>query len=202
MIPALLAIYQTYLTYRAANGGIPSSWEEVSARLNLPGFIGDALAVQAARALAEQREGLGAGADVLWTAVPEGVAAGTAAGLRTIAEALIWTNLQDSQTTKDESGGLVPTLENPPLELQELVLQSVSAAAQSATAEAAGWRYKIWRTRKDSHVRDSHRALEGVKISLGESFHTPDGDTLLYPGDPAADISNRIGCRCSLQTSR
>jgi hypothetical protein len=202
VIPALLAIYNTYLTYRAANGGIPGTWEEVSARLNLPGFIGDSLAVQAARALATQREGIGAGADELWTAVPAGVSAGTAAGLRTIAEALIWTSLHDLQTTKDEDGGLVPTLENPPLELADLVAQSVSAAAQAAAAAAAGWRYKTWRTRRDSHVRDTHRELEGVKISLGESFHTRDGDTLLYPGDPAADIGNRIGCRCFLQTSR
>lgn len=202
MIPALLAIYQTYLTYRAGNGSIPGTWEEVSARLNLPGFVGDVLAVQAARALAEQREGLGAGADVLWTAVPAGVAAGTEAGLRTIAEALIWTDHHEQQDTKDESGGLVPTLENPPVELAELVTQSVSAAAQTAAADAAGWRYKTWQTRKDSHVRDTHRELEGVKISLGESFHTRDGDSLLYPGDPSADISNRIGCRCKIVTSR
>jgi hypothetical protein len=202
MIPALLAIYQTYLSYRAGAGSIPGTWEEVSTKLNLQGFIGDVLAVQAAQALAEQRKGLKAGADALWTAVPEGVAAGTSAGLRTIAEALIWTDQHDLQATKDEAEGLIPTLENPPLELADLVSQSVSAAAQMATAEAAGWRYKTWRTRKDSNVRDTHRELEGVKISLGESFHTRDGDTLLYPGDPAADISNRIGCRCFLQTSR
>jgi len=201
MIPALLAIYQTYLTYAAA-AGLPSTWQEVSAKLNLPGFIGDQLAVQAARALSEQRQGLGPGADELWTAVPAGVSAGTAAGLQTIAEALIWTDAHEKTATKDEDGGMVPTLENPPLELQDLVLQSVSAAAQTAAAEAAGWRYKTWRTRKDSHVRDTHRELEGVKISLGESFHTRDGDTLLYPGDPSADISNRIGCRCRIVTSR
>lgn len=202
MIPALLAIYNTYLTYRAANGGIPSSWEEVSVKLNLPGFIGDALAVQAARALAQQREGLGPGADTLWTAVPEGVAAGTAAGLQTIAEALIWTDQHELQATKDEQGGLVPTLENPPVELADLVLQSVSAAAQTATAEAAGWRYKTWNTRRDSHVRDLHRELQGVQVSLGEVFRTRDGDELRYPGDPTADIGNRIGCRCWVTTSR
>jgi hypothetical protein len=201
VIPALLAIYQTYLTYSAATE-LPKTWEEVSAKLNLAGFIGDQLAVQAARALAQQREGLKAGADALWTAVPVGVAAGTAAGLQTIAEALIWTDTHEKTGTKDEEGGLVPTLENPPLELADLVQQSVAAAAQTAAAAAAGWRYKTWRTRRDSHVRDTHRELEGVKISLGESFHTRDGDTLLFPGDPAADIGNRIGCRCFLQTSR
>lgn len=202
MIPALLAIYQTYLTYTAATGGIPDTWQEVSTKLNLQGFIGDVLAVQAARALAQQRAGLGAGADELWTAVPAGVAAGTAAGLQTIAEALIWTDTHEKLGTKDEDGGLIPTLENPPLELADLVQQSVAASAQTAAAAAAGWRYKTWRTRKDSHVRDTHRELEGVKISLGESFHTRDGDTLLYPGDPTADIGNRIGCRCWIVTSR
>lgn len=202
MIFQLLAIYSAYLNYRAANGGIPATWQEVSEKLNLPGFIGDALAVAAARALAQQREGLGAGGDELWAAVPSGVAAGTAAGLQTVAEALIWTDTQERQTTKDEDGGLIPTLENPPVELADLVQQSVAAAAQTAAATAAGWRYKTWQTRRDSHVRDLHRELQGVKISMGESFHTRDGDSLLFPGDPAADIQNRIGCRCWITTSR
>jgi hypothetical protein len=115
---------------------------------------------------------------------------------------LIWTDAHERTATKDEEEGLVPTIENPPLELADLVQQSVAAAAQTAAATAAGWRYKTWRTRRDSHVRDTHRELEGVKISLAESFHTRDGDTLLYPGDPAADIGNRIGCRCWIVTSR
>ncbi len=51
-------------------------------------------------------------------------------------------------------------------------------------------------------VEDLHRELQGVKISIGESFHTRDGDELQFPGDPTADISNRIGCRCWLTTSR
>jgi hypothetical protein len=202
VIPALLAIYNNYLAYRAANGSIPGSWEEVSEKLNIPTFIGDALAVQAARALALQREGLGAGAEELWTVVPAGVAAGTAAGIQTIAEALIWTDQHEQQATKDEEGGLIPTLENPPIELAELVQQSVSAAAQTAAAEAAGWRYKTWNTRRDSRVRDLHRELQGVKVSIGETFNTRDGDRLQYPGDPTADISNRIGCRCWVTTSR
>jgi hypothetical protein len=202
MIFQLLGIYSAYLNYRAANGGIPDTWQEVSEKLNLQGFIGDALAVTAARALAQQREGLGPGGDELWAAVPSGVAAGTAAGLRTVAEALIWTDAQERQTTKDEEGGLVPTLENPPVELADLVTQSVSTAAQIAAAETAGWRYKTWQTRRDSHVRDTHRELQGVKISIGESFHTKDGDSLQFPGDPAADISSRIGCRCWVTTSR
>lgn len=202
MIPALLAVYNTYLTYRAANGSIPGTWEEVAEKLNLQGFVGDSLAVQAARALAQQREGLGAGADALWTAVPQGVQAGVDAGLQTIAEALIWTDQHEQQATKDEAGGLIPTLENPPAELADLVLQSVSAAAQTAAAEAAGWRFKTWNTRKDSHVRDLHRELQGVKISLGEPFRTRDGDELQFPGDPTADIGNRIGCRCWVTTSR
>lgn len=202
LIPGLLAIYQHYLTYRAANGSIPGSWEEVSEKLQLPDFIGDQLALLASRALATQREGLGAGADELWTSVPQGVQAGVDAGLQTVAEALIWTDTHPEVSTKDEEDGLVPTTATPPLELAAVTAQAVSGAAQQATALAAGWRYKTWVTQHDSRVRDQHRSLGGTKISLIEKFHTVDGDELDFPGDPAADIASRINCRCYLKTSR
>lgn len=202
LLPALLAVYGTYLTYRAANGSISTSWQEVSEKLQLPLFLGDKLAMIAARALAQQRAGLGAGADELWLAVPQSVQAGIDAGLQTVAEALIWTDSHEEQDTKDEAGGLVPTQASPPVELALVTTQAVSAAAQQTAAEAAGWRYKTWKTVLDRQVRESHRHLHNVKISLQESFVTGDGARMMYPGDPGAPIEERIGCRCWLTTSR
>lgn len=202
LIPALLAVYSTYLAYRAAHGSVPTTWQEVSEKLQLPLFLGDQLAMIGARALARQREGLGAGADELWLAVPAAVQAGTSSGLQTVAEALIWTDTHEEQDTKDEAGGLVPTQASPPVELALVTAQAVSQAAQEAAAQAAGWRYKTWKTVVDSHVRESHRHLHDVKISLQESFVTGDGNKMRFPGDPTAPIEDRIGCRCWLTTSR
>lgn len=202
LLPALLAVYGTYLTYRAANGSISTSWQEVSEKLQLPLFLGDKLAMIAARALAQQRAGLGAGADELWLAVPQSVQAGIDAGLQTVAEALIWTDSHEEQDTKDEAGGLVPTQASPPVELALVTTQAVSAAAQQTAAEAAGWRYKTWKTVLDRQVRESHRHLHNVKVSLQESFVDGDGNRMRYPGDPLAPIDTRIGCRCWLTTSR
>jgi hypothetical protein len=202
IIPAVLAVYGTYLAYRAAHDSIPSGWREVVTVLQLQEKLGDSLAMIAARALSRQREGLGAGADELWTAVPIGVQAGVDAGLRTVADALIWTDGHAEQTTKDIENGLIPTATNPPVELALVTAQAVASAATVAAAEGAGWRYKIWNTMKDPRVRQTHRDLAGVKISLSEAFKTIDGDELQYPGDPTSDITNRIGCRCWLTTAR
>jgi hypothetical protein len=202
IIPAVLAVYGTYLAYRAAHGSIPGSWQEVAVALQIQKTLGDALAMIAARALSRQREGLGAGADELWAALPQGVQAGIDAGIKTVAEAMIWTDGHAEQTTKDVESGLIPTAANPPVELAMVTAQAVASAAELATAEAAGWRYKIWNTMKDPRVRQTHRDLAGVKISLNEVFKTIDGDELQFPGDPSSDITNRIGCRCWLTTAR
>lgn len=202
LVQGLLLIYTSYLAWRAANGPLSSNWQTVSTVLQLPGLIGDQLAMIAARALARQREGLGSGADELWTAVPQGVQAGVQAGLETVAGALIWTDTHEDLATKDTESGVVPTASDPPEELAFVTAQAVAAASQAAAAATAGWRYKIWQTVGDSHVRESHRALNGQKIPLAASFVTPDGDQMLYPGDPQASIENRIGCRCTLRTAR
>lgn len=52
-----------------------------------------------------------------------------------------------------------------------------------------------WRTARDERVRHSHRALHGMRRPHGEPF-----GVLMYPGDPAAPIEERIGCRCILIT--
>jgi hypothetical protein len=202
LLPALLTAYTGYLAWRAANGPLPGAWREVVDKLGLSIQLGDQLALLAARALARQRSEYKAAADELWTALPQGVQAGVDAGLQTVAEALIWTDHHESLDTKDVEEGIIPTLENPPEELALIVAQAVSGASQTATAEAAGWKWKTWMTAGDAEVRPTHQALKGEKIPLTAAFHTEDGDTLRYPGDPLASIGNRIGCRCTLHISR
>ncbi len=202
LIPALLTVYTGYMAWQAANGPLPSSWQQVTTKLGLAVQLGDQLALLAARALARQRAQYKAAADELWPTLPQGVRAGVEAGLQTVAEALIWTDRHEELDTKDTEEGIIPTLENPPEELALIVAQAVSGASQTAAAQAAGWRWKTWMTAGDAEVRPTHQALRGEKIPLDGAFHTEDGDTLRYPGDPLASIGNRIGCRCTLHITR
>lgn len=48
------------------------------------------------------------------------------------------------------------------------------------------------------NTRDSHAALDGVKKPQGEPFYTIWGNTLRYPGDPAAPAREVINCHCVL----
>lgn len=56
-----------------------------------------------------------------------------------------------------------------------------------------------WKTAKDFRVRDTHRALDGKEVPFGETFITPRGNRLRFPGDPSAPGEERINCRCTLQ---
>lgn len=53
---------------------------------------------------------------------------------------------------------------------------------------------KLWLTRGDEKVRMSHRRLHGKTASAGDDFKTGLG----YPGDPRAELDERINCRCFL----
>jgi HK97 family phage portal protein len=73
----------------------------------------------------------------------------------------------------------------------------VHAAMQKGTFE--GYRQarlptKIWVTVGDAHVRDSHAAQDGEEVPIDAPF----SNGLQYPGDPRADASEVINCRCSV----
>ncbi len=204
LVPGLLALYAGYLAYRSAQGTLPTAWTQVVTKLQLSTYVGDTLAMIAARALARQREGRGAAADSLWHGVSQGVKAGVNTGLQAIAEALQWTEQQEDEggvATKDE-GGPVPTMSRPPVDLAMTVAQAVAASAQQEAARVAGWRFKVWDTAGDANVRESHAALNGTKVEITKAFTTPAGVALRFPGDPRAPIEERIGCRCRLHTVR
>ena len=48
------------------------------------------------------------------------------------------------------------------------------------------------------NTRESHVALNGTKKPQGVPFVTPDGDELMYPGDPSAPAKEVINCFCVL----
>lgn len=54
----------------------------------------------------------------------------------------------------------------------------------------------IWRTARDKRVRDSHAAMEGEEVAMGDFFITGNGNSLEYPGDPNGPPSETINCRC------
>lgn len=58
---------------------------------------------------------------------------------------------------------------------------------------------KIWRSAGDSRVRHTHRVLNGKGVGIDETFQSPSGALLRYPGDPRAPIMETSGCRCRLE---
>lgn len=58
---------------------------------------------------------------------------------------------------------------------------------------------KTWRSAGDSRVRHTHRALNGDTVSYLDGFQSPSGARLMFPGDPAAPISETSGCRCTVE---
>lgn len=82
--------------------------------------------------------------------------------------------------------------------------QATSAARQEAmrqTLDAAGLTdtdvERTWRSTHDHRTRDTHRAMDGQKVTgLETAFTSPSGAMLRYPGDPDAPASETIQCRC------
>lgn len=58
---------------------------------------------------------------------------------------------------------------------------------------------RVWRSTMDGRVRDTHRHLNGESVGLNQSFVSPSGALLRYPGDPNAPVSEIANCRCTLQ---
>jgi hypothetical protein len=59
---------------------------------------------------------------------------------------------------------------------------------------------RVWRSAGDVRVRDTHRAINGDSVGLRESFVSPSGARLRFPGDPLAPIAERANCRCWAET--
>lgn len=57
---------------------------------------------------------------------------------------------------------------------------------------------RVWSSVGDMRVRHTHRVLDGDTVGLNETFRSPSGARLRFPGDPLAPASERIACRCSV----
>lgn len=96
------------------------------------------------------------------------------------------------------------------LDLRAITIGRTESLTALRAAQHESWRQAVeagkvreqditrtWRDASDSRVRHTHRIMDGQKVrGLSESFRSPSGARLLYPGDPSAPAAERIGCRC------
>lgn len=61
------------------------------------------------------------------------------------------------------------------------------------------WVTKVWTTTMDGRERETHGALNGATVGLFDSFETPGGARLRFPGDSSqgAGAEEIVNCRCS-----
>ena len=53
-----------------------------------------------------------------------------------------------------------------------------------------------WFTARDERVRSSHASIQGQIVAFNQAFTTGAGNTLRYPSDPQAPVSETANCRC------
>ncbi len=80
------------------------------------------------------------------------------------------------------------------------------AAADAVMHETKKPLYRTWMTRRDSRVRDTHRAMHGITAAPDEVFTVPresgGHDEMRFPRDPRGSIENVANCRCFLRYSK
>ena len=73
------------------------------------------------------------------------------------------------------------------------------SAANAGNLEAmkrTGVEKKEWLSSRDERVRETHQAMDGQTVGVADSFLSPSGATLQFPGDPNAPADEIINCRC------
>jgi hypothetical protein len=73
--------------------------------------------------------------------------------------------------------------------------EALTQAVEAGKLDEAAVR-RVWKSAGDLRVRHTHMGLNNDTAGLNERFTSPSGARLLYPGDPSAPASERIGCRC------
>ena len=90
-------------------------------------------------------------------------------------------------------------------------IHQAASIAQQATAETVAQQegqplYRKWMTRRDSKVRDTHRAMHGIVAAADEVFMVPresgGHDEMRFPRDPRGSIENVVNCRCYLKYTK
>lgn len=78
--------------------------------------------------------------------------------------------------------------------------RAVSAGTDYALQQAAEEGISVqrqWLSARDSAVRDSHRAMDGQTVAMGERFRSPSGRAAAHPGGFGVAAED-INCRCTV----
>lgn len=87
-------------------------------------------------------------------------------------------------------------------------IQSLNRAQHEALSQASDMGavkqkdiQRVWDTAGDDRVRETHREMDGQSVGLDDPFKTPDGYSLMFPGDASlgADAAEVINCRCRVK---
>lgn len=78
--------------------------------------------------------------------------------------------------------------------LEDSKFESMKGIAENESVQV----FKVWHTMGDEAVRDTHIAMEGVKVPYDEEFVLPSGARCLYPKDTGVP-SEDINCRCYVE---
>ena len=106
-----------------------------------------------------------------------------------------------SKTKKPERGEDLST------RIAQIVSTLATTAVNAAVHIAAGESddpaslVKVWVSMEDERVRPTHRAADGQRVPIGESF-TVGGFKMSRPGDLRAPIEETINCRCLMAVMR
>jgi hypothetical protein len=220
--PALAAFISAVLAYSRGSGHLLGSPLTVAKKIGYYAAVIAIIRQIAGRGMDQQRAWTGSrAAEELWAGQDQGMAAGEAAGLATLAQAA---RVIARKARADEARGGSPGISLPgepydphadeitqsytdPSKIALPVAQSTKHAAQLASASEAGWTRKTWVDMHDNRVRPSHAFLGSPKyefhtVPILEPFETIDGNKLWYPGDTSAPVHEWIRCRCWLKLSR
>lgn len=220
--PALAAFIAAVLAFARTGGRVAGLPLTIATKIGYYSLIVGALESLAMRGLDQQRAYAGSrAAEELWEHADEGVAAGVAAGLETLAQAAkhIARSAREDEATGGSPGVSLPGEPYDPAAAEHAktyadpekialpVVQSTRHAAQLAAAEAAGWTRKTWVDSHDNRVRVNHAFLgspqyEFHSVPISEPFVTLDDNKLWYPGDTSAPPHEWMRCRCWLKLSR
>lgn len=74
---------------------------------------------------------------------------------------------------------------------------AIGGFAMHDAAQQAGAAMKTWIV-NDDNPRDSHAALDGTSIPMGDMFDVG-GNDAMWPGDPGLPVEELAGCTCSLE---
>ena len=74
---------------------------------------------------------------------------------------------------------------------------SASNAGNQDAMEKTGVDKKEWLSSRDDIVRPTHDEMDRQVVGIKDSFLSPSGDLLNFPGDPSASAAERINCRCT-----